>query len=228
MPATLTAEQLEALRQIDSPTIANAIEIFDVRPRYEGFCGPEIECRFPEMEPVVGYAVTVEVANVKTVEEKLLANQYEFFRALDNSPKPAICVFKDVSPEGARRASQWGEMYTTAAKHLGAVAVVTDGAIRDLNEIREVGDFQYFAPAICVSHGILNTVSIGKPVEIGGCVIEPGDLLHGDLNGVVKIPLDIADRVIDGVKQVREEEGASLKQLHPGMTLEELKEAFHY
>ena len=227
MPAKLTPEQLEELRQVDSPTIANAIETFAVRDPFDGYCGPEIECRFPEMDPVIGYAVTVEIEAVPTGGDKNRAKRLDFFQAIEDSPKPVICVFKDVSPE-PRRASQWGEMMTTAVKGLGAVGVVTDGVIRDLDEIREIGGVQFFAQGICVSHGSLRTASVGKPVEISGCVIEPGDILHGDLNGVVKIPHEVAGKVIDGVKQVRDSEGASLAKMKLQMTVAELKEAFNY
>ena len=227
MPAKLTPEQLEELRQVDSPTIANAIETFDVRDPFDGYVGPEIQCHYPELDPVIGYAVTVEIENVPTGGDKNRAKRFEFFEALAASPKPAICVFKDISPEPAR-ASQFGEMMTTAIKAFGGVAVVTDGVFRDLNEIREIGEFQYFAAGICVSHGSLRTVSVGKPVEISGCVIEPGDLLHGDLNGLVKIPHEIAGDVIDGVKKVRDSEGAMLDAVEPGMSLEAFREAFGY
>jgi hypothetical protein len=51
-------EQLEALRQIDSPTVSNAIEHFGVRPRVEGYAGWELRCAFPEQGTMLGYAVT--------------------------------------------------------------------------------------------------------------------------------------------------------------------------
>jgi len=223
----LSPEQLEELRQVDSPTIANAIETFAVQDAFDGYCGPEIECIFPEMEPVIGYAVTVTIESVPPGGDKNRARRLDFFQALEDSPKPAICVFKDVS-ENPRRASQWGEMMTTAVKSLGAVGVVTDGVIRDINEIREIGGLQYFAQGICVSHGSLRVVDVNVPVEISGCKIEPGDLLHGDLNGVLKIPHEIASRVIEGVRKVRESEGGTLKKMKPRMTAAELKEAFNY
>ena len=71
-------------------------------------------------------------------------------------------------------------------------------------------------------------VDVNVPVEISGCKIEPGDLLHGDLNGVLKIPHEIASRVIGGVRKVRESEGGTLKKMKPRMTAAELKEAFNY
>ena len=59
MAKTLSPELLETLRQIDTPTLANAIEAFKVRDRTEGYVGGDIRCLFPELGPMVGYAVTV-------------------------------------------------------------------------------------------------------------------------------------------------------------------------
>ena len=56
----LSAEQLEALRRFNSPTISNAIEIFNVRKRNVGFLPHTIRCMFPDMPPIVGYAVTAQ------------------------------------------------------------------------------------------------------------------------------------------------------------------------
>ena len=68
--ARLTSEQLEALRQIDSPTIANAIETFGVRPHTTGFMGMDITCLMPELGVMVGYAVTA-TADSQTEEPAL-------------------------------------------------------------------------------------------------------------------------------------------------------------
>ena len=227
MSEALSPEQLEKLREVDSPTISNAIETFAVRDDFEGYCGPEIACVFPAMDPVIGYAVTVTIENVPPGGDKNRARRFDFFQALEDSPKPAICVFKDIS-ENPRRASQWGEVMTTSVKSLGAVGVLTDGVIRDINEIQEIGGVQFFAPGICVSHGSLRMVDVNVPVEISGCTIEPGDLLHGDLNGILKIPHEISGRLIEGVKKIRENEGAMLNKMKPQMTVEELREIFAY
>ena len=58
MQAPLNDAELDALRQIDTATIANAIEHFDIRSNTDGFMGWDIRCMFPEMGVMVGYAVT--------------------------------------------------------------------------------------------------------------------------------------------------------------------------
>ena len=54
----LTMAQFEALRAIDSPTVANAIERFEIRPRTEGYAGYDLRCQFPSLGTMMGYAVT--------------------------------------------------------------------------------------------------------------------------------------------------------------------------
>ena len=228
MVATLTPEQLAELREIDSPTISNAIETFDARGRFDGYLGPEIQCIFTDMEPMVGYAVTVTIKNVGPGDPIDSERKFDFFEALQAAPKPAVCVFKDISPN-PRRASQWGEVLATTTKALGAIGVVTDGTVRDINEVRAIGGFHYFAQGVCVSHGELQMVDVNVPVEISGCTIEPGDLVHGDLNGVILIPNEVADRVAEAAAGIYAQEGKMMEALRqPGLTAEKVREVFSY
>ena len=216
---------VEELAAVDSPTIANAIEPMNVRGGHEGYLGPDIGCYFPEMDSVCGYAVTCTIQSVDDGADQAVDKRFEFFEAIEASPKPVICVFKDVSDQPAR-ASQWGEMFTTSVKALGAVAVVTDGVIRDLAEIEEIGGVQFFAAGVCVSHGHLATVAVNEPVQISGLWIHPGDILHGDRNGVVKIPREVAADVPAAVAQVRKREGGILANMKPQMTVAELRKVW--
>ena len=227
MTKELPAGLIEKLAAIDSPTICNAIEPLQVRGRHDGYLGPEIGCYFPTMDPICGYAVTCTIRSVADDADSNIGMRIKFFEALEASPKPAICIFKDVS-DNPGRASQWGEIYTTTVKAFGAIAVVTDGVIRDLSEIEEIGGVQFFAAGTCVSHGQLATVAVNEPVQISGCWINPGDIIHGDRNGVTKIPREIAAQLPAAVEDVRTREGAMLEQLRPGMTVEDLRKIWAY
>lgn len=79
-------------------------------------------------------------------------------------------------------------------KALNCVGVVTNGAVRDLAAIRASG-FRCFAGHISMTRCYAHVVEFGIPVEIGGLLIQPGDLLYGDSNGVIAIPLDHAARI---------------------------------
>src|SRR5512139_2427716 len=109
------------------------------------------------------------------------------------SPKPGVLVFQDVGPQ-PRKSAHFGEVMATIATRLGMVGLVTDGGVRDLLEVRRLG-FQYFAAGLAPSHGNPRLIDVNVAVMIDGVRILPGDLLHGDVNGVTIIPAKIAGEV---------------------------------
>jgi len=221
MPA-LTAEQLDAIRRIDSPTIANAIEHFGVRGRVEGFAGWDLRCAFPALGTMLGYAVTC-TGDSTTAERREERGLLRLWAALEAAPKPAVIVIKDIGPEPSR-SCHMGEVMATTAKALGAVGCISDGGLRDVNEVQALGGFQYFCPGFVVSHGNPIICEVDVPVTVAGLVVKPGDLLHGDVNGVLVIPESVADRVVEQALKVREAEAEVLEFLKkPGLTVEALR-----
>ncbi len=210
MVATLSFEQISALCRIDSPTISNAIERFKVRPRVSGYVGYDIRCIFPELPPTVGYAVTCTVDS--TTEGRQGIGFQRLYDLLTNAPKPAIVVMQDVGPDRLHSCHA-GEIMSTTMKRLGAVGILTDGGLRDVREVRVLGGFQYFCAGLVVSHGNPICVSVGEDVTISGMRVRMGDLLHGDVNGVVHIPDECAGQVADAAYRVWAEEGETLRRI---------------
>ncbi len=210
MVATLSFEQISALCRIDSPTISNAIERFKVRPRVSGYVGYDIRCIFPELPPTVGYAVTCTVDS--TTEGRQGIGFQRLYELLTNAPKPAIVVMQDVGPDRLHSCHA-GEIMSTTMKRLGAVGILTDGGLRDVREVRVLGGFQYFCAGLVVSHGNPICVSVGDDVTISGMRVRMGDLLHGDVNGVVHIPDECAGQVADAAYRVWAEEGETLRRI---------------
>ena len=112
----------------------------------------------------------------------------------------------------------------TIGARLGAIGLVTDGAVRDLEGIRPLR-FHLFALGVAPSHGTFNVVDVGVPVTVDGVRIAPGDLVHADANGVATVPLEIADRVYAQCQKVHEHERA-MREYVTGhtFTLEGLRE----
>ena len=210
MVATLSFEQITALCRIDSPTISNAIERFKVRPRVNGYVGYDIRCIFPELPPTVGYAVTCTVDS--TSEGRQGIGFQRLYELLTKAPKPAIVVMQDVGPDRLHSCHA-GEIMSTTMKRLGAVGILTDGGLRDVREVRVLGGFQYFCAGLVVSHGNPICVSVGDDVTISGMCVRMGDLLHGDVNGVVHIPDECAGQVADAAYRVWAEEGETLRRI---------------
>jgi len=196
----LDPQVLEALRRYDSPTLSNAIEAFDIRPRDEGFASMDIRCLFPDLGVMVGYAAT---ATIRARGQGEGDGDHSPLWALVRSlPEPRIVVVQDLDdPPG--HGAMWGEVQSSIYKALGCVGTVTDGCVRDLKEVRDMG-FHFFARGPGVSHAYVRLESIGEPVHICGLTIRPGDVVHADQHGVLLIPRDVAaelpaaaDRIIE-------------------------------
>jgi regulator of RNase E activity RraA len=195
----LPADQLEELRRFNTPTISNAIEIFNIRQRHLGFLPHRVRCLFPDLGPVVGYAVTSQTRAAFSPEQApdLTA---DYLRYVAAQPGPKIAVGQDLDdPPGL--GAQFGEVNSTIHKTLGCVGHITDGCPRDLDEVRELG-FQLFGLNPCVSHAYVRLVGFGQPVEIAGVAVQPGDLIHADKHGVCVIPHDIAPELAEACREV--------------------------
>lgn len=177
---------LDALRRYDSPTMANAIETFDIRPRDTGFASYEVRCMFPDLPVMVGYAATATMR----ARGEAQGDPEPLWRHVREVPGPRVVVVQDLDDPPAHGA-MWGEVMATTFTALGCLGVVTDGCVRDLDEAHEIG-FRFFARAAGVSHAYQRTESIGEPVTVGGLTVAPGDLLHADKHGVLLIPHEIA------------------------------------
>ena len=114
----LTQAQLDALRQIDTPTIANAIEPFNIRSNTDGFMGYDIRCMYPEMGVMVGYAVTGTLDTTTQGRVQDRENTYRLFEAIRDTPNPVVLVLKDMSSKPGH-GCHWGDGLTTVAMKLG-------------------------------------------------------------------------------------------------------------
>ena len=200
----LTPPQVAALRKITSPSVANAIETFNVRPREQGNLSSELKALFPEMGPMVGYAVPCVIRAEAGPIEGHRASTYGWWDFILSIPAPRVIVVHDLDdPRG--QGAQWGEVQANIHRALGCVGVVTDGSVRDLDEVRAL-NFQFCAAHVSVSHANVHMVDFGIPVKVGGVLIKPGDLIHGDQHGVVTIPTEIAAKLPEAVAAVEADE----------------------
>jgi regulator of RNase E activity RraA len=198
---------LDFLTQIDSPTIANAIEPFEVRDRTEGFIGGRVQCQFPELGTMVGRALTVTMSNAPG-EPASRDGYWQMWDALDAMTGPSVIVVADASGE-PQRAAYAGEVMTTIAMRLGAVGMVTDGALRDVAEVRALG-FHYFMKYPVVSHANFSVTSVGEDITLDGQVVKTGDILHGDQNGIVIVPESVLGDLPNAVEDVRQKEADTM------------------
>jgi 4-hydroxy-4-methyl-2-oxoglutarate aldolase len=211
MPDDLAGDLLEKLLSVDSPTISNAIERFKVRPRREGFMGPQIACRFPDLGPVVGYATTCTIVEYDEHHPPDPVERFKWLESIARSPKPALCVVKDMCHRKGWY-SHWGEIVGTQVQVLGAAGIVTDGAVRDLEALHKMG-MKVWSEYVVVSHGWIDVGQANIPIEVGGLVVKPGDILHADINGVVSIPPEVLKDLPAAIDAVLENERKVIKEL---------------
>lgn len=191
----ITRETLKRLAQFDTPTICNVIELFDVRPRTEGFMNQAIRANFPEMPPMVGFASTASFRSGafpgKGDAYGSMEQQVEGFAALAG---PAVVVFQDLDDPAV--GATFGEVMCSTYKSFGSVGLITSGGGRDLLQVQALGYPVFTGSTIC-SHACCHILHVGMPVRVGGLVVNAGDLLHGDANGVTNIPPEIASEVAE-------------------------------
>jgi regulator of RNase E activity RraA len=192
---TIERELLARLRGFDTPTICNLIELFEVRPHNTGYLDSRIQASFSDLPPMVGYAATATFRAAAPPRSgdvyRSIEAQVERFAELDG---PAVVVFQDLDSPSA--AATFGEVMCTTYRAFGAVGLITSGTGRDLDQVRAL-DFPVFTNGTCCSHGYPHTLEVHVPVHVGGVVIHPNDLLHGDRNGVTTIPQAIAAELAD-------------------------------
>jgi regulator of RNase E activity RraA len=202
MTMKLSSDELNALRKLSTPTVSNAIELFDVRPRNRGFMSPEIRCLFPEFGVMLGYAVTARFAAREPGTKP--ASRHDFWKRVLEFPEPRVVVMQDLDePPGV--GAYFGEVQTNIHRRLGCVGVVTNGHVRDLDEVQALG-FHYFARGVCVSHAWVHLVDFGSPVNVGGMTVCSGDLIHADKHGVLIVPANIAPAVPEAAEKIARRE----------------------
>ena len=199
----LTPAQLDELRQLGTCVTASAIEPFGVRLYNAGFADSTVRCQFRDLPPVIGYAAT---ARIRSQDPPMEGDSYFYYDRPDwwkhilTIPAPRVAVIEDIDHLPGLGAFV-GAVHAHILRALGCVALVTNGAVRDISDIHPIG-LQLFASNVAVSHAYAHIFDFGGTVSVGGLNIAPGDLVQGDLHGVQTIPLEVADKVPAAAREI--------------------------
>jgi 4-hydroxy-4-methyl-2-oxoglutarate aldolase len=205
---------LELLRKFDTPTVCNVVELLEHRPRTAGYMDARIQACFPKLPPMVGYAST---ATFRSAAPPRAGNVYsslvEQVASFAELPGPAVVIFQDL--DNPVSAATFGEVMCTSYKAFGAAGIITSGAGRDLDQVEALG-FPCFSNGTICAHGCCHIVQGHVPVHVGGVMVHPGDLIHGDRNGVTTIPVEFASAVAHACADFMAAEAVVLDYLKAG------------
>jgi len=199
-PRPLTHSDLLQLKRWNTPTIYNGWEQITKRDYCaDAFNIEEARDFMPQMGPMVGYAVTVVIEPSNASHKKTLPNITSDYRDyLGSVTGPKIVVIQDLDKPRVI-GSFWGEVNANIHKALGCIGTITDGAIRDVDEMTNAG-FKSIARRLCVGHAAAQTVRFNCDVEVFGTKVSPGDLIHADKHGFMVITPEEQPRLLEASK----------------------------
>jgi 4-hydroxy-4-methyl-2-oxoglutarate aldolase len=200
----IPVEDFDALRRLDTCTVSNAIEAFKLRLRNAGFANSRVRCVFEDLPPMVGYAATARLRSGEPPITGSYHDRTDWWNSILRVPAPRIAVLQDLDePPGV--GAFLGDMNAAILIALGCVGYVTNGAVRELPRVRDMG-LHLFAGNVAVSHAYAHIFDFGSPVNVGGLEVRPGDLLHGDRHGLLTVPKEIAAEIPPVAARLREGE----------------------
>ncbi len=221
----LSHGELLELKRWNTPTIYNGWEqITDHNAAANAFNMEETRDFMPQMGPMIGYAVTVVCEPSNPQRPKDLPDGWsEYRRYVASVPGPKIVVVQDLDKPRVIGAF-WGEVNSNIHRALGCVGTITDGAIRDVDEMNNAG-FKALARRLCVGHAHSWPVRWGCEVEVFGRAVSPGQFIHADKHGFLVIPDEDQKALLDAarfmdtneclnlIRAAREAQGKSLEQV---------------
>lgn len=199
MPNTdLSHSELLELKRWNTPTMFNGWEqITQHDVANSGVNREETHDFMPHMGPMIGRAVTVRIG-MRSKEGRATADPaayHNYLQYLAGIEGPKIAIVKDM--DGAPfYGSFWGEVNSNVHRALGCVGTITDGCIRDLDEMMNAG-FKALARRLCVGHGYGHVVHFGETEDVFGTTINPGQLVHADKHGFLAIPPEDEAQLLD-------------------------------
>jgi len=194
----VSSGDLLRLKRVSTPTLFNGWEQVSRHDRRNVVNRGEVRDFMPGFGPMVGRAVTlvVQPSEPGHLERRDAPAEYRAYVA--SVPGPKILVIKDLDAPDVI-GTYVGEVNSSLHRALGCVGIVTDGGVRDLQEMTSLG-FKALAARLCVGHAYAWPVRWNCEVEVFGCTIRPGQLLHADQHGFLAVPADDEDKLIDAAQ----------------------------
>jgi regulator of RNase E activity RraA len=220
--------ELVTLAAFDTPTICNALEVVLPESRGHGYTTRPAVCGFPGLKPVVGYARTARIrakspSALTAAEAREL--RHDYYRYVDAGPKPSLVLIQDLDGPDAGYGAFWGEVQSAIHHGLGALGVITDGSVRDIDAWAP--GFQFLAAMVGPSHAYARIVDFGGDIEVFGMRVRSGDVVHADRHGAVVVPVAAIRELLAAAERLARREARILAVARaPGCTAENLIAVF--
>ncbi len=215
-------EDLERLKQWDTPTICNGLEIVVPERRAIGFTVEPMIAADRELPPIVGLA-RVGTLRAKEPPRGAVASRLEWYDYVAAADLPTVIVLQDLDDRPGYGAF-WGEVHSRVHKALGARGCVTNGSFRDCDVLAP--GFQIIGGRIGPSHAHVHVVDFGRPVNIFGMLAAHDDVIHADFHGAVVVPAEAVKKLPEAIALVARREKVIMDVCAaPDFTVAKLKEA---
>jgi regulator of RNase E activity RraA len=199
---TMTSTQaLDALASWDTPALSNALDALRLRPFNSGYTNGSID-RVTGTAPMVGRAVTARMVAREPGDDAVPVSKLH--EAIASTEGPVVVVLQDCDdPAGA--GAFLGEVNGNLLAALNIQGVITNGRVRDVNELRQL-PYAVYASGLCVARSYMRLIEVGTEVSVAGLTVQPGDILHGDEHGVLQVPSEALPAIFDKAAVIRADE----------------------
>ena len=199
-PLTKTENKIiEYIRNYDTPTISNSLELLDSSLRSKGHTQKTMHCLNPKLKPIIGFAKTAIITSTKNKNTNIIKNRDKYYEYMFDGKFPKICVIEDKDKSNTIGA-WWGELNASIHLNFGFKGAITNGAMRDLQEIDK--KFQILSGEIRVGHGYNQIHKINCEVNIFNMKVKPNDLIHADFHGAVIIKREYLKELPNLIKRM--------------------------
>lgn len=223
----LKTADLEALKNYDTPTVCNCLELLVPERRGFGYTVQNLICSYPAYPPMVGFARTLTIRAMHPPQEPAAVTKKRrlaYYEYVDNGPKPSVIVVQDLDALPGY-GSFWGEVQSNVHKGLGALGTITNGSVRDIADCAE--GFQFISGSIMPSHAFVHVVEFGLPITVCGMDVSPDDLIHADRHGAVVVPGHVVRDIPKTAELIMRREKVVIEAAQKqGFSAAVLKEAF--
>ena len=219
---SFTAADLEALRQWDTPTICNGLELIAPERRAIGFTVEQMVAADRKAPPIVGLARTG-LIRAKEPPRGPIPSREDWYDYVAAEDLPTIAVLQDIDGRPGHGAF-WGEVQSTVHLALGVSGCVTNGSFRDLDMLAP--GFQIVGGRIGPSHAHVHLVQMRCEANIFGMLASHDDVIHADFHGAVVIPASAVKQLPDAIDLIVRRERVILEMARsPGFNSAKMREA---